>query len=59
MIDDLVDATREAVELDVHANLHRVITEWRATAGILADPDLAAELTGPLPGDDHGEVAAP
>ncbi|MEU6966300.1 prevent-host-death family protein [Kitasatospora aureofaciens] len=56
---DLVDATRDVVELDVHANLHRVIAQWRATARILADPGLAAELTGPLPGDDHGEVVAP
>jgi hypothetical protein len=52
---DLVDATRDVVELDVHANLHRVTVEWRATARILADP----ELTGHLPGDDHGEVVAP
>ncbi|GAA2144638.1 hypothetical protein GCM10009760_32380 [Kitasatospora kazusensis] len=56
---DLVDTTRDAVELDVHANLHRVIAEWRATARILADPEPTAQLTGPLPGDDHGEVLAP
>lgn len=56
---DLIDATRDVVEPDVHTNLHRVIVEWRATARILADPDLAAELTRPLPGDDHGEVTEP
>ncbi|MFE6744723.1 prevent-host-death family protein [Kitasatospora purpeofusca] len=56
---DLVDATRDAVELDVHANLHRVIVEWRATARILADPGLASQLTEPLTGEDHGEVPAP
>lgn len=56
---DLVDATRDVVELDVHANLHHVIVEWRATARILADPELAVELTRPLPGEDHGEVIAP
>ncbi|MFF4816541.1 prevent-host-death family protein [Kitasatospora sp. NPDC001309] len=56
---DLVEATRDVVELDVHANLHRVTAEWRATARILADPELTAELTRPLPGDDHGEVVAP
>ncbi|MFI5648028.1 prevent-host-death family protein [Kitasatospora sp. NPDC051705] len=56
---DLVDATRDVVELDVHANLHRVIAEWRATARVLADPDLAAELGSPLPGLDHGEVVEP
>ncbi|WP_234434959.1 hypothetical protein [Streptomyces pyridomyceticus] len=53
---DLVDAVRNGAGPDVHANLYRVIAEWRATAGILADPELAAELTRPLPGDDHGEV---
>ncbi|QFY06726.1 prevent-host-death family protein [Nonomuraea phyllanthi] len=56
---DLIDATRDAVDLDVHATLHRVVVEWRATARILADPALAARLTGPLPEDDHGEVLAP
>ncbi|MED7949331.1 hypothetical protein [Streptomyces sp. BE303] len=56
---NLMNATRDVVELDVHANLHRVIAEWRATARILADPTLSAQLTGPLPGDDHGEVPVP
>ena len=56
---DLVGAIRDTVELDVHANLHRVIVEWRATARILADPDLAAQLTEPLPNEDHGPVVAP
>ncbi|NLU67188.1 prevent-host-death family protein [Streptomyces sp. HNM0574] len=56
---ELVDATHDAAELDVHTNLHRVITEWRATARVLADPELTAQLTRPLPGDDHGEVPAP
>ncbi|MFI1577143.1 prevent-host-death family protein [Embleya sp. NPDC020630] len=56
---DLVDATRDVVELDIHANLHRVIVEWRATARILADPTLAEALTRPLPGENHGEVIGP
>lgn len=56
---DLVGAIRDIVELDVHANLHRVIVEWRATARILADPDLSALLTQPLPNEDHGPVVAP
>jgi hypothetical protein len=56
---DLVDATRDVAELDVHSTLHRVIVEWRATARILADPELATRLTGPLPDEDHGEVFAP
>ncbi|MFF5213448.1 hypothetical protein [Streptosporangium sp. NPDC000396] len=58
-VQELVDATRDAVDLDVHATLHRVIVEWRATARILADPALTAQLTRALPEEDHGEVAAP
>jgi hypothetical protein len=56
---DLIDATRDAVELDVHANLHRAIVEWRATARILADPELTSQLTRTLPDEDYGEVTAP
>ncbi|MCO6009879.1 hypothetical protein NE236_33400 [Actinoallomurus purpureus] len=56
---DLVDAIRDATDLDVHSNLHRVIVEWRATARILADPELTARLTTRLPREDHGEVSAP
>lgn len=56
---DLLDATRDAAELDVHSTLHRVIVEWRATARIVADPELAAQLTGPLQDEEHGEVSAP
>jgi hypothetical protein len=39
---DLVNAVRDATELDVHSNLHRVTVEWRATARILADPEPTA-----------------
>jgi hypothetical protein len=56
---DLVNALHDATDLDVHSNLHRIIVEWRATARILADPDLAAQLTAPLPDEDHGEVPSP
>ncbi|MCP3816789.1 prevent-host-death family protein [Streptomyces sp. A3M-1-3] len=56
---ELIDATRDAAELDVHAGLHRVIVEWRATARILADPALTEQLTRELPDEDHGEVTAP
>jgi hypothetical protein len=58
-VQELVDATRDAVDLDVHATVHRVIVEWRATARILADPSLTARLTSALPDEDHGEVFAP
>lgn len=56
---DLIGATHDVAQLDVHTNLHRVIVEWRATARILADPGLTAQLTRPLPDEDHGEVTAP
>ncbi|MGW8795293.1 prevent-host-death family protein [Streptomyces althioticus] len=56
---DLIDATNDAAHLDVHGNLHRLVTEWRATARILADPELTAKLTRRLPDEDHGEVTAP
>ncbi|MFH7595832.1 prevent-host-death family protein [Streptomyces racemochromogenes] len=58
-VEELTHAAQDIAELDVHANLHRVITEWRATARILADPELAARLTSPLPDEDHGELVAP
>ncbi|WP_369223345.1 prevent-host-death family protein [Streptomyces sp. R39] len=56
---ELIDATYDAAQLDVHTNLHRVVVEWRATARILADPGLTTQLTRRLPDEDHGEVAAP
>ncbi|MFB4196896.1 prevent-host-death family protein [Streptomyces carpaticus] len=56
---ELISATSDATELDVHANLHRVIVEWRATSRVLADPELPRRLTRPLPDADHGEVPAP
>jgi hypothetical protein len=59
LVADLVDAMGDVVELDVHSGLHRVIVSWRATARILADPELTAQLTRSLPEEDHGEVTAP
>jgi hypothetical protein len=56
---DPADAARDITELHVHANLHRVIVEWRATDCILADPELAAQLARPLPEEDYGTVVDP
>ncbi|WP_433511669.1 hypothetical protein ACQP2T_49055 [Nonomuraea sp. CA-143628] len=56
---DIVDATRDVIDLDVHATLPRITAEWRATARILADPALAAQAGRPLPDEEHGEVFAP
>ncbi|MHB9860987.1 hypothetical protein [Streptomyces sp. YIM S03343] len=55
---DLAEASASAGP-DRRPGLHRVVTEWRATARILADPGLTARLTRRLPDEDHGEVPAP
>lgn len=52
---ELTDATEDLAHLDVHANLHRVVVEWRATARILADPVLTAQLTRGLPDEEDTE----
>jgi len=59
LVVDLVNALHDIVDLDLHSSLHRVIVEWRATARILADPELTAKLTGGFSGEDYGEVPAP
>ncbi|MFC5957802.1 prevent-host-death family protein [Streptomyces pratens] len=59
LVTDLIDATHDVAQLDIHGELHHVIVEWRATARILADPELTAQLTRRLPDEDHGEVTAP
>ncbi|MFG2940184.1 prevent-host-death family protein [Streptomyces sp. NPDC048282] len=56
---ELIDATYDAAQLDVHTNLHRAVVEWHATARVLADPELTAQLTRRLPDEDHGEVTSP
>ncbi|MGW0998679.1 prevent-host-death family protein [Streptomyces sp. NPDC002520] len=59
LVTELIDATHDAAQWDVHGNLHRIVVEWRATARVLADPEIAAQLTRRLPDEDHGEVTAP
>ncbi|WP_327355430.1 hypothetical protein [Streptomyces sp. NBC_01304] len=44
---------------DPQTDLHGIIVEWRATARILADPELTALLTRDYPDEDHGEVFPP
>ena len=56
---NLIDATRDITELDVPANLHRILVGWRATARILADPELTAEALRPIAEGEFGEVWAP
>ncbi len=45
-------------DLEVWTPLQRLMREWKATAAIYADPELAAKLNGPFD-DDLGPVLAP
>lgn len=54
---ELVETLRAVEELDSPAPVVQVITEWRHTAEIHADPELLATLT--RDGEDHGAVPAP
>ncbi|MGW5211258.1 hypothetical protein ACWEQO_08615 [Streptomyces sp. NPDC004051] len=56
---ELLDAVDGTTRPGPHADLHRAVVEWRATARILADPELTAQLTRRLPDEDYGEVTAP
>ncbi|MFJ6740565.1 prevent-host-death family protein [Streptomyces sp. NPDC091279] len=56
---ELLNVPCGAGQLETHGDLHRIITEWRATARVLATPELTAQLTRPLPDEDHGEVTCP
>lgn len=56
---DIVHAARDVADMEARANLRQVVIEWRATARILADPELAAQPMRPLPDEDHGEVMEP
>lgn len=48
---ELVEALSDAAELDVDATTQEVISGWRATARIKADPALYAEARKPTSGD--------
>ena len=56
---DLIAALRDVADLEIFEQVSRVIVEWRATARILADPELTAILTREYPDETHGEVLAP
>ena len=45
-------------DLDVWTPLQRLMREWKATAVVYADPELAAKLSGPFD-DDLGAVLPP
>lgn len=54
---ELIGTLRAVEELDSPAPVVQVITEWRHTAEVHADPELFAALTDE--GEDHGAVPAP
>lgn len=55
---DFVRAVGASAELGRWAVLAQVVTEWKATAAVHADPALVVELSRPLDGD-FGPVPAP
>ncbi|MFC4517978.1 DUF6247 family protein [Streptomyces ehimensis] len=55
---ELVEALQAAVELDNTAAVAQLITEWRHTAEVHADPELYAALTTDS-GEDLGPVPKP
>lgn len=55
---DFFRTAEAAAELGVMTPIAQLLREWKATAVIYADPELAAELKRPLPGDGD-RVAAP
>lgn len=55
---ELVEALGAAAELDNTAAVAQLITEWKHTAEVHADPELYAALTTDS-GDDYGPVPEP
>ena len=56
-LDEFVTTLRGALELDNFAPVAQLITEWKHTAEVYADPTLLAALTTDT--DDFGPVPAP
>lgn len=57
-VTDFVRAVGASAELGRWSVLAQVLTEWKATASVHADPALLSELSGPLDAD-FGPVSAP
>ncbi len=55
---DLVATMKAAESIDNPAPVAQLIEQWRHTAEVLADPELAAVLVAPSSAD-HGTVSAP
>ncbi len=58
-VTDFARAFQASAELGQWSMLTQVVTEWRNTAAVHADPALAQQLAEPIDPDDHGEVPNP
>ncbi len=56
---DFCRAFQVSAELGQWSPLEQTIREWRNTAAIHADPELATSLSEPIEGDDFGPVPSP
>ncbi|HEX6468567.1 MAG TPA: hypothetical protein VF069_05675 [Streptosporangiaceae bacterium] len=56
---ELVETANACAELENLAPLEPVVSAWRKTAEVYADPELHRALTEPFDGTDHGPVPAP
>ncbi|APU12888.1 MULTISPECIES: hypothetical protein [Actinoalloteichus] len=57
-VEDLARAFRVSAEVGRWTVVAQTVREWKATAVIYADPELSAQLSGPLDGD-FGPVPNP
>lgn len=55
---EFVRVVRESATRDDWSAIEQLLVEWKATAAILADPELRIHLTGPIEGD-FGPVTMP
>lgn len=55
---ELIDCLEASASVDNFAPFGELLEDWRNTASLWADPDLASELLTPLPGDG-GRVERP
>jgi hypothetical protein len=46
--DDLLGSISDAASLESYRPINQTVREWKATAAVYADPDLAAQLRRPI-----------
>lgn len=56
---EFVETARASTELGIVSPIAQLITEWRHTAEVYADPELYKTLTADHGDADHGDVPAP